>query len=351
VADIDKLPSGRWQARWRDGDGRQRKASFRTKAEAVQHLADVRHDRARGLYIDPRSGQTTVGDYAARYVAGRPYRATTAANRRAQVASLRADPLGSTPLNRVRPSDLQAFALRYLEHHQRSTTRLMVGFVRQVLAAAAEDRLILPVTGKVALPTDHTQPLVPMTVGQVRALVDALEAPYSTAALVQAASGLRVGELLGLRVADLDMLRGEVHVREQLHRRDRVRIPLKTPWSARVVPLPHVARDALAVHLTGRASDWVFADAEGRPWQHLVYSRKLAEQGQHSHALRHHYASVLLAAGESVVAVAKRLGHKNATLVMTTYGHLLPDGDDRTRRAIDDAWCAPDVPRAAGTVL
>jgi integrase len=47
-------------------------------------------------------------------------------------------------------------------------------------------------------------------------------------------------------------------------------------------------------------------------------------------------ASVLLAAGESVVAVAERLGHENATLVLTTYGHLMPDSEDRTRKAIDD---------------
>jgi integrase len=70
-------------------------------------------------------------------------------------------------------------------------------------------------------------------------------------------------------------------------------------------------------------------------------------EGTTSHDLRHHYASVLLAAGESVVAVAERLGHENATLVLTTYGHLLPDSEERTRRAVDSAWRAPDVPPAA----
>ena len=55
-----------------------------------------------------------------------------------------------------------------------------------------------------------------------------------------------------------------------------------------------------------------------------------------------HYASVLLAAGESVVAVAERLGHENATLVLKTYGHLMPDSEDRTRRAVDEAWDAMD---------
>ena len=66
--------------------------------------------------------------------------------------------------------------------------------------------------------------------------------------------------------------------------------------------------------------------------------------GTTSHDLRHHYASVLLAGGDSVLAVAERLGHEDATLVMTTYGHLLPDSKDRTRQAVDAAWRAMDVP-------
>ncbi|MDT0278407.1 hypothetical protein [Blastococcus goldschmidtiae] len=51
-----------------------------------------------------------------------------------------------------------------------------------------------------------------------------------------------------------------------------------------------------------------------------------------------------MAAGKSVVAVAERLGDENATLVLTTYGHLMPDSEDRTRRAVDEAWCAITVP-------
>jgi hypothetical protein len=50
----------------------------------------------------------------------------------------------------------------------------------------------------------------------------------------------------------------------------------------------------------------------------------------------------LLAPGESVVAVAERLGHENATLVLKTYGHLMLDSEDRTRRPIDTAWSTSD---------
>ena len=60
---------------------------------------------------------------------------------------------------------------------------------------------------------------------------------------------------------------------------------------------------------------------------------------------------MLLAQGESVVAVAERLGHHNAGLVLSTYGHLMPDSA-RTGPAapVDSAWsaCAPSVPHEEG---
>ena len=56
-----------------------------------------------------------------------------------------------------------------------------------------------------------------------------------------------------------------------------------------------------------------------------------------SHDLRHTYASWLLLAGESVVTVAARLGHRNASTVIHTYAHIVPNTEDRTRRAIDEA--------------
>jgi integrase len=129
------------------------------------------------------------------------------------------------------------------------------------------------------------------------------------------------------------------------------------PRSKRDVPLPQVAADAIAAHLARfpPAEDGtIFTGANGlrhrgdwygtRVFRSAVAAADLPK-GTTSHDLRHHYASVLLAAGESVMAVAERLGHDDASLVLKTYGHLMPDSEDRTRRAVDEAWCAPDVPR------
>ena len=174
--------------------------------------------------------------------------------------------------------------------------------------------------------------------------------------LTQAGLGLRVGELLALRVEDVDFLRRTVRVEWQIAPGTQQRAEPKPSRSRRTVPLPRVVADALAEHIAiflPGTDGSIFTSSVGTVyWQEFYASgvfpaavkRAGLPAGTTTHDLRHHYASVLLAAGESVVAVADRLGHENATLVLTTYGHLMQDSEDRTRRAIDDAWCAITVP-------
>ena len=122
--------------------------------------------------------------------------------------------------------------------------------------------------------------------------------------------------------------------------------------------MPEVVIEALAAHLAtfpANAEGYIFQNAEGFAYQAHTYQQMLSYRAKRaglphttSHDLRHTYASWLLAAGESVVTVAARLGHRNANMVIKTYGHLVPGTEDRTRRAIDLAWkSALDVPSAS----
>jgi integrase len=56
------------------------------------------------------------------------------------------------------------------------------------------------------------------------------------------------------------------------------------------------------------------------------------------HDLRHHYASTLIDGGESVVVVARRLGHANPSMTLNVYSHLFEDSEERTRSVVDAAW-------------
>lgn len=215
-----------------------------------------------------------------------------------------------------------------------------------------------------------------MTVAQVRALADAMLDRYRAMVLVQAGLGLRIGELLGLRVADVDFLRRTVRIEHQSTQKTRELVAPKTESSRRIIPLPAMVADALAAHLAAYpaavdigctcpgtvtcsrvTSPLLFHTATAAALKQDYYRRRIFGKavtaaelpvGTTSHDLRHHFASVLIAAGESVVAVAEWLGHDGAGLVLSTYGHLMPNSEDRMRKAIDGAYtdsCAPCVPQ------
>ena len=223
--------------------------------------------------------------------------------------------------------------------------RLLVALLRSVFAAAVQDRLVAssPVT-RLSLPRSERERIVPLSVAQVQALAQAMPTRTEAMVITQAGLGLRIAELLALRVQDVDFLRRTVRIEWQLTQDGKRRVPPKTPRSRRTLPLPNVVAETLATHIAefAAADDGsLFTTTSGIPYRQEHYGARVFDPaarkaglpaGRHPHALRHHYASVLLAAGESVVAVAERLGHENATLVLTTYGHLMPDGEDRTRR-------------------
>jgi integrase len=273
--------------------------------------------------------------------------------------------LGAQLLAQVRPSTVQGWASDLSRTLAPSTVRLIVGLLRSVYASAVLDRLVAssPVV-RIQVPR-HEQPrVVTLTVAQVRALADAIPERCRAMILVQAGLGLRLGELLALRASDVDFLRRTVRVETQLLAPDsRVRAEPKTPRSKRTLPLPTVVAEVLAEHMRvfPPATDGsLFTTSTGNPYRHDYYGSRYFKAatlraglpaGTTTHDLRHHFASVLLAAGESVFAVAERLGHENATLVLTTYGHLMPDSEERTRRAVDEAWCAPSVPRETAATV
>jgi site-specific recombinase XerD len=68
-----------------------------------------------------------------------------------------------------------------------------------------------------------------------------------------------------------------------------------------------------------------------------------------SHDLRHHYASVLLNAGESTFTVADRIGD-SPKMVFDTYGHPMPGTEEATRKAIEAAWSVTSVSQSKTSI-
>lgn len=353
----------RWQI-WYQVDGREKcGGSYAVKAVAQRKLVELESSVIRGQWVDP-TDSTTVTELMWNYAGSRIHRPLTAERLERTIRNhVEATALGSRRIVSVRPSEAQAWVSDRAQVLAPTTLRVLVGQVRGAFNTAVLDNLIAANPfARVSMPRLEENRIVPLTVAQVSTLADAIGVRYRAMVVTQAGLGLRVSELLALRVQDVDFLRRTVRVEHQIDHKSRDLAAPKTGKSRRTLPLPNVVAEEIAQHIATRPpapNGLIFHTDAGLPYLLHVYGGKVfpaavAKAGlpKHitTHDLRHHYACVLLAAGESVIVVAERLGHTDARLVLTTYGHVLPDTEDRTRKAIDGAWNAlPDVSGARFT--
>jgi integrase len=186
--------------------------------------------------------------------------------------------------------------------------------------------------------------------------------------IVMLMTGLRVGEVLGLKWSDLDgsTLRVQRAVTRGAGRRHTLG-PTKTSQN-RAVPISDRALRALQRHRVVQAK-WklllgqeykdeglVFATASGgiiqaenlphRLFRHLLAAAKLPAIRLYD--LRHSHATLLMAAGEHPKVVQERLGHSGIELTLNTYSHVIPGMQERATARLDALLTA--IPAAAAKV-
>lgn len=362
MANIQKRQNGKWRARYRDDAGKEHARHFERKTDAQRWLDEVSASVLTGQYVDPRAGRITFRVYAEQWRQAKPHRPTTAVKAEQHLRVHAYPSFGDLPLARIRRSDVQSWVTGLqkkpgkADGMKASTVRTTFNTVRAVFQAAVHDRVITasPCTG-VDLPEVPRRKVVPLSVDQVRALSAAMPEQYRALVILAAGSGLRPGELFGLQVRHVDFFKRQLHVEQQVQQTPKggTRVcPPKTKESERVVPLPDVVVHALVAHLKtfpAGLDNFLFQDPRGGPivatrlmdsaWRPARNAAGLPTTGMHQ--LRHTYASLLIAAGESVKVVSERLGHTNAAMTLNVYSHLWPDSEDRTRKAIDGAFATP----------
>jgi len=143
-----------------------------------------------------------------------------------------------------------------------------------------------------------------------------------------AETGVRAGELCGLRVSDVDLFRKLVRVRQAVWR-GKVQTP-KTKNAIRDIPIPAQIVDALRVHIGGRTEGFVFTTKNGTAWNaDLVLKRHLRKKLKvvdgHLHMFRHTFATRQLHAGVPIAVVSKLLGHGSISTTLNIYAHVLAE--------------------------
>ena len=337
----------RWRARWVDADGREVAKSFPTKALAQKHIEGVSASLVRGDYIKPEDAALTVRQWTARWLdAYEMHRPSTVRQARTHIVRIN-DAMGDKRLSDVKPSTVRAWIASLQDDGLKpSTVYALHSRLAQIMADAVHDGVLhrSPCSRRTSPPMGKAKAYV-ATSAQIWALHDALEPEnLRPAILLGAFAGLRLGEVCGLRVEDVDFMRGAVTPKFQADGE-----PLKTESSSAAVPIPRQLTLELSSWLEKYPGEYVVNDGFGNPVKPFTIERAvrrarvkvegLPETFTH-HDCRHHYASLLIAGGADIKTIQARMRHASARVTLDVYGHLMEPEDDSTRDLIAGAMGA-----------
>lgn len=354
---ISRLPSGKWRARVKAGGRVVADRSFTLKREAVAWEAEQKRRIADGTWVDPKRGRESVRQVADRWLEGR--RATVASKTiktERYLLSKMTPRFARLPIAAVRSTDVEALLGELLGA---GFSYASVKRFRSVLSAmfgwAARDRLIMssPTTG-VAVPrglaTQPRQEIFPFSFDELQEVHGEQEKVCPEAApltLVLGLTGLRWGELCGLRVRDVQTVPLRAfRVSRSAPTSEPIRAITKG-GADRTVPIVDVIWPYVASAMEGKAADdLLFTNSNGRrlngwAWKQRVHWAETA-RGRRVHDLRHTAATLWLASGVPPKTVQAWLGHSSATLTLDTYSHFLPSSEnksglDHMNRVLGDA--------------
>ena len=223
--------------------------------------------------------------------------------------------------------------------------------LHQIIASAmklAKEQKLIAVdpTDGCALPKVEHREMKTLPVEQLASFLrEAKESGVFELYYVELATGLRRGELLGLKWEDLDLERGDLRVKRQIARinGEVVEAPLKTKNAYRTLPLAKDTIDVLNQQKKKVGScPWVFPGPTGGPMSpdsvlHMLH-RVLKRAGLprvRFHDLRHTFATLALQNGVDVKTVSGMLGHYSAGFTLDTYAHVTTSAQRQAAEAME----------------
>ena len=352
-----------------------------SKSQAQRRLHELLLSVEQNAYVKPT--RLTVAefleewlqDYAKSNTAPRTY------ERYEEIVRVHLTPaLGSIPLSDLQPQHIQKYYSQALESGRRDgkggLSALTVHKHHRVLYESLkygvrQGILVRNPAEAVTQPHGQSKELAMVGANPVQLILEASkETPYYALFFTKAYTGLRRGELVGLRWGDIDLEKatlsvvqtlqqlrnGEYILREPKSKRSRRQIALSP--SLVIMLWDHRMKQEQARRLLGKTlahTDLVFSHADGRPFRPNSVTRALqviAEsvglKGVRLHDLRHAHATILLQQGVHPKIVQERLGHSSVATTLDIYSHVLPGLQEAAARRFDEglesALTKPQVP-------
>ncbi|KOV55868.1 integrase [Streptomyces sp. AS58] len=350
---VRKLPSGRYQARYRGPDGLDRPApeTFRTKREADDWLADRQSELRQGDWRDPDSGKVPFGGYAAAWVRERPLAPRTAELYASLLRLHLAPSFGATAVADITPAAVRTWRRARLDAGVGpSTVAKAYALLRTILGTAVEDELIrrnpcqIKNGGAVVTPERPTA-----TIPEVFVIAEKIQPRYKALVLLAAFCGLRWGELVALHRSDVDLEHGMIRVRGAVSELTSGKRVYKAPKSAagnRLVAIPASVLPFVDTHLKvyaeSDAAGRVFVGAKkatprrnhfNRLWHKACADAGI--KGLRFHDLRHTGNTLASRTNASTKELMTRLGHSTARAALI-YQHANYDREREIADAVDD---------------
>ena len=356
---LRKRKDGRWEGRYTAGrDPETGKAIYKnvlgkTQAEAKAKLKQA-IEEAKGLDA-AKVGRYTVCQWMEiwfEHYAKVKVRPSSHQTYRGYIDNHIKPSIGKIPLEKLTSLELQKFYKKLLEkgrvdrlesRHQSKgqpkglsakTVRNIHQIISSAMQLAREQKLITANPAEdCALPRLEHREMQTLPVEQLQSFLrEAKDSGVFELYYLELTTGLRRGELLGLKWEDIDLERGDLRVRRQIARinGEVVEAPLKTKNAYRTLPL---AEDTIGVLEAQRKktgdSPWVFPSPTGGPISpdsvlrmlHRVLKRAGLPRVRF-HDLRHTFATLALQNGVDVKTVSGMLGHFSAGFTLDTYAHV-----------------------------
>jgi len=279
-----------------------------------------------------------------------------------QIASQHILPtMGKTRLQDIQPSQIkQLYLMKREEGRGPRTIQLIHTVLHCVLKQAVREGILgrNPVDA-VERPKVEQAEFQILTEEQARQLVIAsMNSRYGTLIYLALLTGMREGELLGLKWSDLDWEKGFLLVQRQLQRtkgHGRLLVPPKTKAGRRQIKLGQGILDRLVAHREQQEqqrsvnqdlweeNDLIFPNTIGKPMacenMYSEFKRLLRVNGLPDirfHDLRHTSISFLLDIGTPINTVQRRAGHSKASITTDTYGHAMAHSQDEAAVRIEE---------------
>ena len=303
---VRKLPSGRYQARYRvDGKMVSAPTMFRTKRDAEAYLSTVRADMERGQWANPVAGKVTLQEYSTKWLEQRPdLRPRTVELYEGELRLHILPVLGGLELAKITPTKVRDWhsALLRADKPGNTTVAKCYRLLHAILNTAVADELLVRNPCVIKGAGQEKAPERPIaSIPQVFDIAETIEPRFRVMVLVGAFVGLRLGEMLALTRERVDLQQGRIKVVEQYQElKDGTRVlgPPKSEAGVRTVAIPAMLKPELEAHLATFAAPGrkglVFCGIQGQPLRRASWytawgraMKALEIEGMKPHDLRH----------------------------------------------------------------